>query len=140
MTDMKTCPTCDLTMDCCDCEKPPLSAQGPGSHPADAYILQIFTDWCECSPYGEQVPDDWPHLMAEFVLKHHGKLEEHMAELISEGSPDDPFEKLLESIFRTAARFVLHDLSNAVYDRNFAKLRLIGMDENTEDQAMSEAN
>lgn len=68
------------------------------------YINKLFTDWCECSPY-EQVPDEWPELMAAFVREHAG------------------------SIFRTAAAFVLHDLANAVYDKNQQKLGLIGIPE-----------
>ncbi len=65
--------------------------------------------------------------MAEFVREHKDKSEEHMAELIMEASVKDSFEKLLLSIFKVSCGFVLHDLSNAVFDGNYEKLGLIGL-------------
>lgn len=95
------------------------------------YINKLFTDWCECAPYGEQVPDEWPELMAAFVREHAGKDRDQMAELLMEGAPTDCFERLLESIFRTGCAFVLHDLESAVHDENHEKLRLIGITESS---------
>ena len=97
--------------------------------PLEDYLNNLFTRWCECSPYGDQVPDEWPELMAAFAAKHAGKDRDHMAELFSEGDGNEPFEKLLESIFDTACQFILRDLSDAVFDRNFDKLKLIGITE-----------
>lgn len=91
------------------------------------YTNGLFTNWCECSPYGEQVPDEWPELMADFVKEHAGKDRHQMAELIMEAAHPDPFERLLESIFKCGAAFVLHDLANAAYDSNSEKLKLIGI-------------
>lgn len=93
----------------------------------ESYANELFTNWCECSPYGDQVPDDWSEHMAQFVKAHTGKDAQQMAELIMEAPPDDPFEKLLLSIFITAVQFVLTDISNAVYDQNKEKLQLIGI-------------
>jgi hypothetical protein len=92
----------------------------------EEYLLQLFTNWCECSPYGEQIPDKWPELMADFVKKHKGKDRDAMAELFAEGDPGEPFEKLLESIFVTSCQFVLSDLSQAVDDGDTTKLAIIG--------------
>jgi hypothetical protein len=93
----------------------------------EEYLLQLFTNWCECSPYGEQIPDKWPELMADFVKKHKGKDRDAMAELFAEGDPGEPFEKLLESIFVTSCQFVLTDLSQAVDDGDTTKLAIIGL-------------
>jgi hypothetical protein len=92
----------------------------------DRYIGDLFTNWCECSPYGEQVPDEWPELMAQFVKVHAGKDRDLMAELIADGNPDDCFEKLLESIFATACHSVIRDLTESVHDENAEKLSVIG--------------
>lgn len=91
------------------------------------YIKQLFTDWCECAPYGEQVPDEWPKLMAAFVKSHAGKDADQMADLLVEADATDPFERLLESIFILSCGFVLRDLSNAVHGRDSEKLKLIGI-------------
>lgn len=93
----------------------------------EEYLLQLFTNWCECSPYGEQIPDKWPELMADFVKKHKGKDRDAMAELFAEGDPGEPFEKLLESIFVTSCQFVLSDLSQAVDDGDTIKMAIIGL-------------
>lgn len=92
----------------------------------EQYTLDLFTRWCECSPYGEQIPDKWPELMAEFAKKHANKDRDFMAELFSDGDGNEPFDKLLESIFDVACEFVIGDLSNAVYDNDPERLSVIG--------------
>lgn len=103
--------------------------EGKEAQPADReqYIADLFTRWCECSPYGEQIPDKWPELMSEFATKHANKDRDFMAELFSDGDGNEPFEKLLESIFDVACEFVIGDLSNAAYDRDIERLSVIGI-------------
>lgn len=93
------------------------------------YIGELFTNWCESSPYGEQVPRDWPELMAEFAEKHAHKGRDQMEELFCEGDVDEPFEKLLESIFATSCSFVIQSLREAVDSGEHEKLKLIGITE-----------
>lgn len=91
------------------------------------YILKLFTDWCESSPYGEHIPDEWPELMAAFVKENAGKDRDQMAELLMEGDPESPFERLLQNIFTVSCEFVIRDLSDAVSDNDLAKLEVIGI-------------
>jgi hypothetical protein len=91
----------------------------------DEYLSGLFSRWCECSPYGDQIPDEWPEMMAAFVKEHAGKDRDQMADLFMGGDPECSFERLLESVFKVSCAFVLRDLREAVYDGDAEKLKVI---------------
>jgi len=93
--------------------------------PLTDYINALISEWYECAPYGEQIPNDLPQLLKEFCNRY-GNLD--AAEILiafEEAEPDDPILNLFECIFSEAAHFTITGLSNAVFDGNEEVLKLI---------------
>lgn len=92
-----------------------------------AYVSELISKWCECAPYGEQVPEDLPRLFREFAVKHGHRSEEEMWYAFMSVSVDDPMNRLFECIFAAAARFTIDRLADAVYNADKKALGVIDL-------------
>lgn len=92
-----------------------------------SYINDLIGRWYESQPYGDQIPNALPRLLAEFCQRHGLLNEAGMLDAFCEATPDDPMLQLFECIFAVGAEYAIDHLSDAVYDREDSALKLIGL-------------
>lgn len=91
------------------------------------WLAQLVSDWYECLPYAEQVPTDLSERMKKFADLYSGMSDTQIYDAFCEAEPDSVILGLFECIFELGASYAIHQMANAVFDRDAKALALIDL-------------